>query len=259
MGNILSNTHDICSIPVAEYNENQKAWHEASSYADCLALSRAYLRDERRSNPLMAGSIQPETFPLVPGLLRLHDYGIMTLESQPHDDGGPIVDHDYDDWSLKWRQRVQRAWLSFLIPRTQNQLPLSNIDAFCEAILAHPRIMTRIVGVAPSSTEAPIVSQNIDSIDENGYCRISDVRMACTERELRNTAYELETVIPPWEKDCPEGRWPVDWIDGDWPAVEATRPLEIDIVARDWDDDLDLQALVEQVAIKAGLRRVYIE
>lgn len=76
-------TNDDRDVPGVELRENKLKWQNAANYADTIRLNRSFLCGETRSTVYHCGPVFSETLPLVKGLLRLHDFGILTLEGQP--------------------------------------------------------------------------------------------------------------------------------------------------------------------------------
>ena len=76
-------TIDHQDVPDAERRRKNLRWHELENYAAAIRLNRSYLLGETRSTIYSRGPINAETLPLVEGLLRLHDFGILTFSGQP--------------------------------------------------------------------------------------------------------------------------------------------------------------------------------
>ena len=196
----------------------------------------------------MEGPIRLEAYPIIPGLLPLHDYGFLTTQYKPFKNDGPDVVADEEDWSSVWCEQKQRPWLQFLIPRDNTRISAKKIKKFCNKLMKEQHIMVKI---ADNDTEK--FSQNFD-IDEDGTLILTEGRRAASREELLKQKMTILYLTPRWNQH--EG---AEWQDYTWPAVESTRPLEVDIVARSWEENLDLQALVEELALSVGMTRVYAE
>lgn len=109
---ITKSCYNPMSLP-----DNQR-WYEASTYREVLDLNRAFIRGELKTTVYHGGPLCDETTPLIPNLLSLHDYGILTHAGQPHQDDGPFFT-DYKPPALQWSQWRQRPYLDFLVPRTE--------------------------------------------------------------------------------------------------------------------------------------------
>lgn len=163
-----------------EEEDIRKQWTAAEDWSDFLQLNRAFLSGEAKLSCYHLGPIIPETEPLVPGLLRLHDYGLLTHESQPSETKGPFTDTCpcCDDES--YVETHQRPFLSFIMPYD------------CEAI---PQECVRRFLVELMTDEGPYVSiLNFDGNCRFGRCR-TKLRVACNfpddwsthiERVVRN-------------------------------------------------------------------------
>ena len=103
-------------------------------WAGFIDLNRQSLRGQVDFSPYHAGPIYSETKPLVPGLLRLHDFGILTIESQPSQLKGPVVtpanpNHECckgKDWMLM----RDLPYLSFIVPDAGSRIKDENLRAF---------------------------------------------------------------------------------------------------------------------------------
>jgi hypothetical protein len=88
-----------------------EAWRTAKSFSDLCVLNRKFLRGEIEETPYHCGPIVEETIPLVESLLRLHDFQMLTHNSQPYTDAYPSL------FEGKWYQGKQRPYVSFVVPR----------------------------------------------------------------------------------------------------------------------------------------------
>lgn len=112
-----------------------KEWSEAKSYEDLLDLNRAFLRGDREICAYHMGPVYFETMPSLPTLLRLHDFGILTTNSQPSKVSGPEYDQCSCCPKVSWFWTKQRAFLSFLIPTDDNRIPLAIQNNFIKELM----------------------------------------------------------------------------------------------------------------------------
>lgn len=93
----------------------------------------------------MCGKIENETAVLVPDLLRIHDFGCLSFESQPALVDGPgkkeplCSGGPHAFWYSK-----QKAFLSFLLPKKKHIKP-ALLKEFCEKLIADERFSTSIL------------------------------------------------------------------------------------------------------------------
>ncbi len=100
-------------------------WRAAGKYSKILNLNRKYIDGKLLSTPYQEEPFDEEEWK--PGLLSLHDYGLMTKDSQS----------SKHEWVETWN----RPFLEFLLPRSD----LNIMEAFCEALCRHPKIVTWII------------------------------------------------------------------------------------------------------------------
>ena len=243
-------TNDDRYVPDAEWRDNDLKWQNAADYAAAIHLNRSFLRGETRSTVYHCAPVYSETLPLVKGLLRLHDFGILTFEGQPQLQEKPELVED-DDGKTFWYGRKQRAYLSFLLPRLGGPISSASLQTFCDLLLQHPSIVTQIVddsiGRTPRSASANIRSNTA----EERY-PLTLERTASTADELQQAEFEVFTGIPGWIE---EAEWPSFGCN----AIDRAWPLEFTVAAREWDEPLDLEALVESLAVASGMGRAYAE
>ncbi len=183
------------------------------------------------------------------GLLCLHDFGILTLGGQPQLQEKPEI-IEYDGKSV-WYGTKQRAYLSFLMPRLGESISSASLQTFCDLLLQHPSVVTQILddstGRTPRSAPAKIRS----NIAEERY-PLTLERTASTADGLEQAEFDVFTGIPGWIE---EAEWPSFGCN----AIDRAWPLEFTVAARQWDEPLDLEALVESLAVASGMGRAYAE
>lgn len=82
---------------------------------------------------------------MVAGLLRLHDYGLLTVGSQPSEHTEPHFRPAFNRLGRPegWYEFRQRAFVEFLMP-TNGSIPLKQVRHFCLSLAEHPDIHTKI-------------------------------------------------------------------------------------------------------------------
>jgi hypothetical protein len=120
-----------------ERESDHNEWEELESYDAALNLNRSFLRGERHRTIYHEGPPNDETRAMISGLLRLHDYGMLTHGSKPHDGESPV---SVATW---WIQTGQRSYVDFLIPRG-GRITRGYVNLFCRLLVQHPKIVTLI-------------------------------------------------------------------------------------------------------------------
>ncbi|KAL8665256.1 MAG: hypothetical protein Q9168_007751 [Polycauliona sp. 1 TL-2023] len=217
--------------------EVTKQWLELPDYDAALHLNQAFIKGERRCNIGHRGPLDPETKPLIPGLLRLHEYGLLTYDSQPFRPQERISLKEKGGW---WQEIRQRPYLRFLVPG-RDRIPLVAITAFTSFLFADAAIVTHVVHPDAGKT----YGTNIDD------------RHATTESKFAFSLEQLEKMDMTVSASVQAVyRHSTD----DWARVRAlglARCFDISVASRSWDQDLDLLQVVEDIAIKAGIERYY--
>lgn len=237
-------TNDRLHIPDAERRENDLRWEKAEDFATVICLNRSFLRGETRSTVYHRAPVDAETLPLVESLLRLHDFGILTHDGQPQLQENPeLITLNGKSF---WYGRKQRAFLCLLVPRLEGPISSYSLQTFCDLLLQHPSIITHILN-DPRSAPAKIQSNTA----EERY-PLTLERTATIVKKLERAEYSVYTRIPGWIE---EAEWPSFGCD----AIDRAWPLEITVAARRWNEPLDLEALVESLAVASGMGRAYAE
>ncbi|KAL8845086.1 MAG: hypothetical protein Q9176_000758 [Flavoplaca citrina] len=199
-------------------------WRALHSYQGALKLNQTYFRGELPCNIGYHGPLDAETKNLVPGLLRLHQYGFLTHESQPFE-------------PVKRQQKHQNG-----APQ-QDRIAKTAVEKLTLLLLAHPSIVTIVAyGKGDRSYRT-----NIDDPHTT-----TEYRFARSADALTKEDFKANASIPPGYHHVTE-----DW--GDVDAVTSAQCLDITVASRSWDGDVDLAKLVEDLAIEAGIQRDYCE
>ena len=129
--------------------EEEKAasdqWRAAEAWKDFMDLNRAFLRGESRLTPYHLGPIYEETNDLVPTLIRLHDYGILTFQSQPAMNRGPY-EHSCpccDDVLVAKEQ--QRSFVSLALPQNSHAIPRDTLSNFLVELMINDNFYTSVL------------------------------------------------------------------------------------------------------------------
>lgn len=223
------------AVDRATIDEVRREWQTSPDYNAALSLNRLFIKGKRTCSIYHWATLEEETAPLIPGLLALHDYGLMTYGSQPFDRKPErlAIGGGY------WYQIRQRPYLSFMTP-LKDRIPQDTIERFCTLLLMHSRIVAIV-----KQPGQPFRS----SMPETHIVTIT--RSALSIEELYAEPFKPYTCVP-CNGTLESETWEVE-------AVIAAECLNISVASRSWDEDMDLLALIEGVAVAAGLERVYAE
>jgi hypothetical protein len=123
--------------------------------------------------------------------------------------------------------------------------------AFCLALQAHPAILFHVSAILP---EAQILGSTIDAQGEDPWHTVSRLRLAETEA-LPDAEWCVVTTNHPSETNRDvEAEYAVF---REFPAVRDAAPLAFCVTARSWDEEVDLLALLEKLAVESEMRLVY--
>lgn len=94
------------------------------------------------------GPIHGETLPMVPGLLALHDYGLMTYQSQP----AAFLEAHETKCSCgndpPWLEERQRAFVTFLLPKGEcdcETVDDTTINKFLDELMGDANFYTAVI------------------------------------------------------------------------------------------------------------------
>ncbi|KAF2242440.1 hypothetical protein BU26DRAFT_161284 [Trematosphaeria pertusa] len=121
-------------------------WHNVHEWRDILMLNLAYLRREVDCSPGYGVELNSETNGLVPGLIRLHEYGILSCSSQPGgvDPDGGFQIAEPEGEAEGWYQARQRAYVELLIPTTHIRIGKEKVSALVNELLARTDIVVTV-------------------------------------------------------------------------------------------------------------------
>ena len=209
----MAETDDICL----------QKWETAETFPDLITLNRRYLQGDIPTTPYHCGPIEEETHQLVSGLLRLHDFGILTYQSQPYERSTGRNDGKYyEHW--------QKPFICFVMENASNPLNLLKNLKKRPGITVYGAKLHPYKVVSGADGEELIVTQ---------------YRLAESAEALKSSRWEPYTCI-----------YPVDSSADDFFGLEVIRrckPWLIDVAVTAWGVDLDLLKLIEQAAKEVGL------
>ena len=124
-------------------------WKQAKDYGSLLGLNKAFLRGELDFALYHEGPIFVETKPLPASLLRLHDYGMLTVESQPWAIKRVLecdsCEFGYACANSKEYVVQQTPFLTFLFPENDSRISSSAIESFAAHLLANMAFYASII------------------------------------------------------------------------------------------------------------------
>jgi len=210
----------MASTPTIEEQNNVKdRWDSIKHYKEAIELNRMFIRGEMLSTPYHLGPLDEESDSLREGLLRLHDYGLLTTGSQPHQ---------------VHPQGIQRSFLTFMIPTNEE------VRKLCKFLIRNTTIdvciRSQIASVAMNRWPAPQKKWGA-SQKALGYDFTSG------EVNIKPTTSVLQV------EEGFEELW-TEFL----PRVVEMRPLEITIIAKDWNYTGLLSVILEKAIIKAGMK-----
>jgi hypothetical protein len=118
-------------------------WQEASTWAQVVFLNHSFLRGRLWSTPLRCAPLCEESAEINPGFQRLHEYGIITNNSQPY------MREIQDESECCWRETpaaerfleyVQRPFLKVSMPTLHPDVPKEKVEDFVYRLLNHPSV-----------------------------------------------------------------------------------------------------------------------
>jgi hypothetical protein len=140
---------DLCQR--CRLKEVRNLWESFIDWTQLLRQNVAHICGQIDCSPSYVGPIDPETKPLVPVLIKLHRYGLLTCDSQPFEDS-------FGFFNGAWCQAKQRPFLWFLIPTLHPSFPVEKADLFISALFAHPSLRAKVFSVTDQ------YSKNADAV-----------------------------------------------------------------------------------------------
>jgi hypothetical protein len=254
-------------------------WQEASTWAQVVFPSYSFLRGRLWSTPLHRAPLCEESAEINPGFQRLHEYGIITNNSQPY------MREIQGEFECFWRKTpaaerfheyVQRPFLEVSMPTLHPDVPKEKVEDFVHRLLNHysvdatvcseldkyPHFADKHQGrrqIKALDTADPLYS--LSSSSGNIYPSTFLTRNAPTAEKLEATPWQICEGTPGRLDNCaPFGPFRFILRNGEQPICSLSRKMKtlcLLIYAKAWHVDLDIQAVVEQVCIDAGLKRIF--
>jgi hypothetical protein len=174
--------------------------------------------------PYHRGQIDEETIPLVPGLLKLHDFGLFTIGSQPYD-------HEVDKNGNKLREWQQKPCISFIV---------SGKDVSYLEFFKKLKERADIVVAAQELCPFRIVDGS------HGLHNVTRVRTADNNEDLEIAQWKCYGGV------CSNNDMSF-LVSKYFPAMEQGKPAFFDVAVSEWGVQLDVLDVIEEVV--SGLDR----
>lgn len=160
------------------------------------------------------------------GLLKLHEFGLITDNSQPYQHKGAFK------LGKKVAEYQQRPYVSFMMPSSDRSLKFfamlrNRPEIVVQACEIHP------YNALPNSHEQVLISRE---------CIAKEVK------DLKTTKWQDYTRTFS-SQITDEDYYCLD-------VVKRSRPLLFDVAASEWEVSLDLLGLIKEVAVECGLPRM---
>jgi hypothetical protein len=202
-------------------------WKTTKDFSDLINLNRRYLSRQIPNAPYY-GPIDDETVPLLPGLLKLNDFGLFTTGSHPYGHGVRESDEKQSEWE-------QRPHITFIMP-DRNGLSLKFFK----------RLKERADVVVSAEEYFPF--NIVDG--SHGPHTICRQRTADMVKDLETAKWASFTAV------CSSSNMSLEndllSLDG----MKSVKPISFDVAASEWGVPLDLLGVIEEVAIDCGLPRI---
>ncbi|KAL8872235.1 MAG: hypothetical protein Q9174_002102 [Haloplaca sp. 1 TL-2023] len=223
------------AVSLADKEVIDTEWFSLGTYTEALKLNRLFIMGQRKASIYCRASLDPESKDLIPGLLDLHKYGLLTHDSQPFqkshfkgESGGEFL-----------AARRQRPYIGFLLP-TVDCISPEQIQLFWNNLLDQPEIVVRIW-----------------QHDGKLFCTNACENYVLTQSKAVLTILEL--LKEPWGdiRRIPSKEISKRGISWDVKALENAKCLAISVASRSWEDNVNLVELVKNAAIMAGMSKIY--
>lgn len=130
-----------------EEDDIREQWRTAEDWEGFINLNRAFLRGESKLSCYHMGPTFEETDELAPILIRLHDYGILTFESQPTGVRGPYEENCSCCKNHQFVQKVQRPFVSFMLPQHSHEMSKDALSKFLVQLMIDDNFYTTILKI----------------------------------------------------------------------------------------------------------------
>lgn len=213
-----------------QIEHSEKLWTAATNFSQLCSLNRKFLLGKMAQTPYHFGPIDDETIPLVQPLLELHDFGLLTIGSQPYD-------HDFCyEEGTGWVERQQRPFVDFLMSGDDGQYL-----KFFQALTKRAEIAVRVSQIYPF---------DILQGSHKGVT-VSRQRIAKRAKQLKKQQWVAKTGALCSLDLSGEDIFSLE-------ALENSSTVDFSIAAKAWkgSSDFDLLALIKKVAVDCHLPRI---
>jgi hypothetical protein len=252
----------------------QDLYASFTDWEELLGGNMAFLLGKIDCTPSHPGPLCRHYESIVPGLVKLHDYGIVTFLSQPFKNS--LECGTRTDGKMLWLHSKRRPFLRFLIPTLHPAIPVDKVDRLVSKTFAHAFLRVLVYSqtdqypVYPDCVPYSIVLPVDDAGETNTYHFRTNAEPWSDETVIKYRADLIAERLQskPWiEGPCInltdvgdiQGK---QWCGRDqrgnmFHVIKNMRPLAITVVAAKWDAMLNLQEILQELCEEAGLGRVF--
>jgi len=207
--------------PVIDKAATLKKWQAAESWIALVQLNREFILQSQAGEdvrtPYHTGPLDEETIELIPGLLRLHEYRLLTVCSQPMENEGPCLDDG------RWKEDKQVPFVQFLMPYEG-----ATTEAFISNLINDSQLTTHVYDYRNDT-----VWPNTVEIE------VSMSREFTSYKALPSAEWKILTIVNPHGGETVK-------------AAQDANPLFCSVVTF---ENINLLERVESHASEAGLER----
>jgi hypothetical protein len=269
---------DLCSE--CRFDQHVLAWASWTEWEELLGGNLHYLKGRIDSAPYSDGPPKYESDEM-DELWRLQAYGLLVVYCGVRDAYGP----EYSDQRKTWHQFRQRPWMEFMIPTLHEKIHVDKINHLVDELLAHEDIVTTVFSEYDEYPHLPAdvhlksvapFTQLIDAFvkeeklkDMTYYFRTSSGPIPHVIMQTRDVRKRHEIKNCPWETQM---EFPMASVNAateyitmgvnedhkyKMKAAMYQRVLCVQMAVKEWDSTIDLQALLEGLCDKVGMRKVF--
>jgi hypothetical protein len=284
----------MCIVPLANYKSDLprrcsdcarliQDWHDCSRWSDLLNLNREFIEGKRLSTPY---SIYPvfENAGLHPGLLRLHDYGLLVTDAQA---GMVKLGQEMSGEHMgRWYEVKERAYIRCAFPTNDTRISKAKIERLI-ALLWDKKEVEFVSYFEYSEYEygggqegkymaAPfgITQEHVENKEISTYKmfystvgpssagrtvakhRWSTTREGLIQRKWRRCKHNQLPVIN--VEDIPKNSKGRRTFGQQLPMTLGMQPLIITLAVRNWPSTtVNLATLLEQACVQVGFEPIF--
>ncbi|KAF2110978.1 hypothetical protein BDV96DRAFT_583201 [Lophiotrema nucula] len=241
--------------------ETDDLWSSAPDWACMVKANRCYMLGELFYSTVQLGPIFEETKRDLSDFMFLHDYGIITTDSQPHEDV------EFKD-NNTWYASRGRPYVHFLIPTKHPKMPEGKVLQFVKCLLGFCDSMLVIAmgyeypnsPLRRSGEAFPKFTSNVYKVmKRTDLYMVTEGKRTSTREGLKDVNWAghthlgvqptgLESMLKDVEN---YGREP-------FPASVAADPIAISVAAQSWDTKWSELFVTLKVALEhAGLQPIF--